>query len=546
LGAEKPALPFSDRRLLSILTHTVWFLPGVASCFAMRNLLKKRHNIFFSDYAVNVCAGAGAGVGMDALLPVRQSMREPLKSKSITLTCGKLTTGVTVRPWTGIFMLRNLSSPETYFQAAFRVQSPWEIETGVNKREILKRECYIFDFALDRALRQIADYSCRLGINEDNPEKKVAGFIHFLPVIAYDGSAMKQISPSDVLDIAMAGTSAALLARRWESALLVNVDNETLSRLMNNEDAMRALMSIEGFRSLNSDIETIINLSDKIKKAKTTGEKPTAPEKKELTEAEKEYKSKRKLIQEKLIKFATRVPVFMYLTDFREYSLKDVITQLEPGLFKRVTGLDVKDFELLVSLNVFNGGLMNDAVYKFKRYEDASLSYAGVDKHAEEAVGGYDTVLTRDEYDRLFGSQQMSIKEARRAADDIPADENGGDVVDEADMEYDEDETSGIDIVNIMDASPAVRVNLPIKPVVNARMVADKANPAAYKRTKTQKEAGKTGYSGVKAGARVRHKTFGAGTVVRFEGSLVLVSFGREKKSFRFPDAFTQGFLRVE
>ena len=161
--------------------------------------------------------------------------------------------------------------------------------------------------------------------------------------------------------------------------LLANVDNDTLSRLMANPAAMDALMKIEGFRSLNEDIKTIINKSEAVKKAKKEGtEKLTPKEKKELSEEEKEYKSKRKQIQEKLIKFATRIPVFMYLTDYRERCLKDVITQLEPGLFKKVTGLDVKDFELLVSLGVFNDSLMNDAVYKFKRYEDASLSYTGI------------------------------------------------------------------------------------------------------------------------------------------------------------------------
>jgi hypothetical protein len=90
--------------------------------------------------------------------------------------------------------------------------------------------------------------------------------------------------------------------------------------------------------------------------------------------------------------------------------LKDVITQLEPGLFKRVTGLNVKDFDLLVSLGIFNKGIMNDAVYKFKRYEDASLEYTGINKHAGEAVGGYDTVLSRSEYERLYGTQQISLK----------------------------------------------------------------------------------------------------------------------------------------
>ena len=69
-------------------------------------------------------------------------------------------------------------------------------------------------------------------MDESNPEKKVTEFINFLPMLAYDGSTMRQINAQDILDIAMAGTSATLLAKRWESALLVNVDNDTLQRLM--------------------------------------------------------------------------------------------------------------------------------------------------------------------------------------------------------------------------------------------------------------------------------------------------------------------------
>jgi hypothetical protein len=335
-------------------------------------------------------------------------MEEPLKRKTITLSCGKLTTGVTVKPWTGILMLRNSSSPETYFQAAFRVQSPWTIKNpdsiSPHKEQIIKEECYVFDFAPDRALRQIADYSCRLNIDESNPEKKVEEFISFLPVLAYDGSSMKQIDAAGILDMAMSGTTATLLAKRWESALLVNVDNGTLQRLIDNKAAMEALRSIEGFRNLNEDIETIINKSGAVKKARkeANDKELSAKERKELTEEEKEYKNLRKQIQEKLIKFATRVPIFMYLTDYRERCLKDVITQLEPGLFKKVTGLTVKDFELLVSLGVFNSALMNDAVFKFKRYEDSSLSYTGIDKHKGKDIGLYDTVLTRMDAQRVF------------------------------------------------------------------------------------------------------------------------------------------------
>lgn len=375
----------------------------------MNNLLAQKQNKFYQDYKITVAAGPAAGIGVDALYPVQENMGDPLASKTITLSCGKLTTGVTVKPWTGIFMLRNSSSPETYFQAAFRVQSPWTIKNpdgdSPNEEQIIKEECYVFDFAPNRALRQIAEYASRLNIDEKtSPEAKVAEFINFLPVLAYDGSSMKQIDAAGILDIAMSGTTATLLAKRWESALLVNVDNETLARLMANQLAMDALMSIEGFRNLNQDIETIINKSEAVKKAKkdANDKELSEKQKKELTEAEKEYKSKRKLIQEKLIKFATRVPIFMYLTDYRERTLRDVITKLEPGLFKRVTGLEVKDFELLVSLNVFNSGLMNDAVYKFKRYEDASLVYTGIDKHYGEDIGLYDTVLKADDYQAVF------------------------------------------------------------------------------------------------------------------------------------------------
>ena len=404
LGAKKPPMPFSHAELLSVLNHTLWFLPSVASCFAMRNLLKKKQNVFYKDYRVVIAAGSNAGIGMKALPPVLEAMDDPLESKTITLTCGKLLTGVTVKPWTGIFMLRSCSTPETYFQAAFRVQSPWTVKNpddkSPNKEEVIKNECYVFDFAPNRALRQIAEYSCRLNVNESNPETKVAEFISFLPVLAYDGSAMKQIDAAGILDMAMSGTTATLLARRWESALLVNVDNNTLKRLMDNKAAMEALMSIEGFRNLNQDIETIINKSESVEKIKkeANDKELTKKEKKELTEEEREYKSLRKQVQEKLVKFATRIPVFMYLTDYRERTLKDIITRLEPGLFKKVTGLTQKDFEMLVGLGVFNSALMNDAVYKFKRYEDASLEYAGINKHEGEQIGLYDTVISAKEY----------------------------------------------------------------------------------------------------------------------------------------------------
>jgi len=403
-GSQRPPFPYSDARLAPYLQHSFWFMPSVASCEAMKNLLAEKHNVFWHQYDVLSVAGASAGIGLDALPPVRKAIKSGFETKTITLSCGKLTTGVTVPQWSSILMLRNLKSPETYFQAAFRIQSPWSIKNpngdDPTQEEVIKPVCFVFDFAPTRALRQLADYGIGLSPNEGNPEKAVEELVSFLPVLAYDGSHMTQVDAGGILDIAMAGTSATLLARKWESALLVNVDNDTLKRILASDEAMEAIGRIEGFRALGDNIiETIINKSDKVKelKAKAKDGDLSAKEKKELTDEEKEYKSKRKQVQEKLIKFATRIPAFMYLTDFRENTLQDVITKLEPDLFMAVTGLTVEDFHLLVRLRVFNTEQMNQAVFAFRRYEDASLSYTGIDSHEDlRSYGLYDTVVERE------------------------------------------------------------------------------------------------------------------------------------------------------
>ncbi len=404
-AGSRPPFPYADARLLPYMQHSFWFLPSVASCFAMANMLRARHNTYWHSYKVVVAAGAKAGIGVAALPPVRAAIKDGHDTKTITLSCGKLTTGVTVKQWSAILMLRNLTSPETYFQAAFRVQSPWAITNpngdNPNEEEILKPVAFVFDFAPTRALRQMADYASGLNPTADSPERAVADLVKFLPVLAYDGANMKEVNAGEILDIAMSGTSATLLAKKWESAILVNVDNMTLRKIMDNQAAMDAIMNIEGFRALGADIfETVVNKSEKVSATKKKkGGDLTKKEKKKLSDEEKEYKSKRKQIQEKLIKFATRIPAFMYLTDFRENTLHDVITKIEPDLFKKVTGLSVADFNLLVNLGVFNSIHMNQAVFAFRRYEDASLHYTGIRSHPEQQriLGLYDTVITLEE-----------------------------------------------------------------------------------------------------------------------------------------------------
>ena len=527
LGNERPPMPFSDVTLLNVLSHTLWYLPNVASCYAMANLLAEKQNAAtFGQYKVIVCAGAKAGIGLDALYPVQEAMGDPLKTRTITLSCGKLTTGVTIRPWTGVFMLRNLKSPETYFQTAFRVQSPWTVTDEFGKEQVIKQECYIFDFALERALQQISDYSCRLKVDDTSPEQKVSEFINFLPILAFDGSSMNHIDAQDILDITYAGTSATLLAKRWQTALLVHVDNDTLKRLQSNPDALDALMHIEGFRALNTDINTIINRSEKVKKLKKEkGDDITKAEKKELDEEEKAAKSLRKQVQENLLKLAARIPAFMYLTDYREQTIKDVITQIEPELFKKVTGLSVKDFDVLCSIGLFDSEKMNQGIFGFRKYENSSLSYTGIDKHEGEAIGGWDTVLRREEYEALYSKQQATMVNFAEIIT-MPKEENLPNAA-EKPAEY------GVKTESAKPAQKQQELKTPTQP---------KQKPA-----KPEEPDWMEILDMVRPGIAVNHKKFGEGRVTWMDQArkYIRVKFTEGEKQFIFPDAFIQGFLAM-
>ncbi|MFM7389516.1 MAG: hypothetical protein ACKO34_02690 [Vampirovibrionales bacterium] len=303
-----------------------------------------------------------------------------------------------------MLMLRDTTSPETYFQAAFRVQTPWLLSSPhEDEATILKHNCYVFDFSPNRALSLIAQYNSTLGLNESNrSEERIQEFLNFLPVLCYDGYSMIPLDAQTVLNILATGTGASMLAKRWQSPQLINVDTFMLEKLMDSPPLLLALEGIEGFRTLGKDVSKIISSTkelDKVKKER--GDKALTPTEKKVQD---EVKNKRKEIREKLLKFITRIPVFMYLTDYREECLRDVITQLEPQLFKKVTNLDVKDFEQLCELGIFPAPHLNAAIFTFKQFEEGSLIYIDPDKtlNPSERVGGFDTTLIRSDRDELL------------------------------------------------------------------------------------------------------------------------------------------------
>ena len=377
---NRPPMPFADVNLLTALQHTVWYLPGIDACLAMRDLLRRSHNKFFLDYHIVVAAGNEGGMGQEALKPVEEAITNvPQDAKSITLSCGKLMTGVTVPAWAGIFMLRELKSPETYFQAAFRVQSPWaykQVNTAVGGDDevVVKEHCYVLDFSPNRALRLIVEYATKLRPTtaaDADDEAAVAEFMEFLPVLAFDGSTMSKVSASDVIDYLTKGISSSMLARRWNSPELITLDLKAMEAILADEKLVESLEQIEMFRNISDDLSALISSNKELRPKKLARDKLTPTEKK----VEDEAKKKRDGIKKKLQRFLTRIPVFMYLTDDREKTVLDIIRQDEPGLFEKVTTLSLKDFERLVNAGAFNASKMNDAVWKFRQFEDPSLSY---------------------------------------------------------------------------------------------------------------------------------------------------------------------------
>ena len=395
---NRPPLPYEDMNLLRALRHTVWYLPSVNACIAMYDLLVAAHNTFFRDYEVMVAAGAKAGMGEKALPPVEKGIgRVPQDTKSITLTCGKLMTGVTVPAWTGIFMLRELNSPESYFQAAFRVQSPWEgtcvdLAEGGESRVIHKEHCYVLDFAPNRALRQIVDYATRLradSASERDEEHAIEEFMEFLPVLSFDGYSMSQLRAADVIDYLTRGVSSSMLARRWNSPELLLFDMKSWERLLANPTLLASLEQIEMFRNITNDLTAMISTNKELRQKKLSREKLTEVERERKDELDK----KRQNLRERLQRFITRIPAFMYLTDDRERTVRDIIEQLEPDLFQKVTGLTLNDFRQLVDAGVFNDTKMNDAVWKFREFEEPSLSYFV--RTSQRTMGGWS--VRRDE-----------------------------------------------------------------------------------------------------------------------------------------------------
>lgn len=192
--------PFSTEEYRAYFRHSLWMVPGVKEAKALSALLKA-HPAFGSG-AFNIVNVAGSGDeeidSKDALDAVRHAFgSNPDETYSITISCGRLTTGVTVPEWTAVFMLAGTfsTSASSYLQTIFRVQSPANINGKVKER------CFVFDFAPDRTLKMVAEagrLSTKTG-NTSNDRKIMGEFLNYCPVIAVEGSNMRQYNVDSML-----------------------------------------------------------------------------------------------------------------------------------------------------------------------------------------------------------------------------------------------------------------------------------------------------------------------------------------------------------
>lgn len=393
LHDSKPPFPYSDARFTTAVQHSVWFLPTVASAHAMQAALASHP--YFKDFLVHVAAGAGAKMGAAAKGPVDKLLTKAEQSgkQTITLSVGKLMTGVTVPQWGAILILRSLKSPESYFQAAFRVQSPWSSKAADGSRTVLKDTCYVFDFDPNRALTLIYQYGTKVAgaSMTTSPAEAIDELVEFLPIFAFDGGRMDPVDVDAIMGWGTRGAGAAMLAKRWGSPRLVDLSEAVLNKLLADADLVGRLEQMEDFRNLREDAGRIIASAQKVRTSKKKDPDNTETKDPEIEAARKAKRERVKTLRAKLLKFIQRIPVFMYLTDFREQALVDVIESLDTQLFERVTGLTLEDFHQLSAVGVFAPDHMNEAIWQFRLFERGSLDYLAVghQQDGQALIGGF-------------------------------------------------------------------------------------------------------------------------------------------------------------
>lgn len=375
--------PFDhESGLFDSLDHTLWYLTRVDSAYALKEALEK-HSVF-RHFHIILAAGKELKSGVDAVKPVRDAIK--LHPRTITLSVGKLTTGVSIPEWKAVMFLRDVSSPENYFQTAFRAQTPYTDPISGQMKEV----CYIFDFSPNRSLRLLTTYSEKLSSDTHltTSEEKISEFIRYLPVLKVVGNQMVSMDAREVLTFDLSGIDAKGLGSRFMERKNVVVTRDTIEAINATPQSQQRCQDIfdriKLFRKYNgasdkdlqnSDANVVdLDVNDKKVKDLETKDAPTPKEQKQkdkdLDKAEKELKSEREKVRELLRTLLSRIPIFMYLTDATEENLEQVLIETKHDLFRKTTGITIDDFRYLVDLGLLKIESIDGYILKFIQLEN--------------------------------------------------------------------------------------------------------------------------------------------------------------------------------
>ncbi len=380
--------------------HSVWWLNRVDSITALVKKLKAHP--YFSRFEVINASGCEKTDDEDSVIArdksvIEQEIEEvnnsPNKLGTITLTCRRFLTGVTIREWDSILVLNDVKSAESYYQAIFRVQSAW---VDRDTREVIKPCAWVFDFAISRCLRLTYEYASALAdqldqqdsyeqkaqLDCDNLTQTVAGLCDTLDIKRfYEGSLnSNQTTAKDIFDALNLEGSRISLAKRITSDVLVNFG--ALKLLEDNPHLYEVLKKVKGYRTQEvGSIEDFVKIGVEAgqlkekKKPENQTEEDIEEENEDFVEREKDKKkqSRKRWYATQIKRLAICMADFIYMTYDREYNIEDVIQTKSPMFFHVMTGITQNDFSELCEKGFINRSALNRIVREFRDQETSSL-----------------------------------------------------------------------------------------------------------------------------------------------------------------------------
>ncbi len=315
---EQSMYPFANKRYRDIFRHTLWMLPGVKSAKALSAMLRN-HPVFGMFEIVNVAGdGDEEEANEEALHKVEKVIgKAPDQTRTITLSCGRLTTGVSVPAWTGVFMLSGSfnTAASAYMQTIFRVQTPATINGRV------KEDCYVFDFAPDRTLKVLAEtakISTKAGKQASGERQQLGEFLNFCPIISIEGSQMKKLDTEHMLQQLKRVYVERVVQNGFEDCYLYNDELTRLSDVDIKEfDELKGIIGQTKAMGKSNDIT--VNDQGLTNEEYEEKEKLEKKKKRELTPEEKarlEELKKKKKVKEDAISIlrgiSIRMPLMIY------------------------------------------------------------------------------------------------------------------------------------------------------------------------------------------------------------------------------------------